>query len=55
MGPRDGTWHLLALPMQGMPEGQLELVLTLKDEVSRKILEVREPFRIATAQAPQDP
>jgi hypothetical protein len=32
--------------------GDLELVLSVKDEVSGKTLEVKEPFTVATAAAP---
>jgi hypothetical protein len=38
--------RLLTVPLAEAPEGENELVLTVRDEVSRQTLEAREPFRV---------
>jgi hypothetical protein len=41
--------RLIAAPLTGVPPGQYELVLRLRDELARRELEVREPFEVAAA------
>jgi hypothetical protein len=44
--------RLMGLPLEGYPPGDYELVLTVRDEVSGREREEREPFRIEDAGAP---
>ncbi len=39
--------RLLQIPLEGVDPGDYELVLTVRDEVSGKVQEVREPFTLA--------
>jgi hypothetical protein len=41
--------RLVAAPLSHVPPGQYELVLRLRDELTRRELEVREPFEVAAA------
>jgi hypothetical protein len=38
--------RLLSVPLAEAPEGENELVLTVRDEVARQTFEAREPFRV---------
>jgi hypothetical protein len=38
--------RLVSIPLSDAPEGESELVLTVRDEVSGRTLEAREPFRV---------
>ena len=38
--------RLVSLPLLDAPEGESELILTVRDEVSGRTLEAREPFRV---------
>ena len=38
--------RLVSIPLSEAPEGESELVLTVRDEVSGRTLEAREPFRV---------
>ena len=38
--------RLVSIPLSEAPEGESELVLTVRDEISGRTLEAREPFRI---------
>jgi VWFA-related protein len=41
--------RLIAAPLSHVPPGQYELVLRLRDELTRREFEVREPFEVAAA------
>jgi hypothetical protein len=50
--------RLISIPLSEAPEGESELVLTVRDEVSGRTLEAREPFRVdppAAAPPPVEP
>jgi len=51
-GPAGEISRLMGLPLEGYPPGAYELVLTVRDEVSGREREQREPFRIELAGAP---
>jgi VWFA-related protein len=51
-GPAGEISRLMGLPLEGYPPGEYELVLTVRDEVSGRQREQREPFRIEAAAAP---
>ena len=38
--------RLVSIPLSEAPEGESELILTVRDEVSGRTLEAREPFRV---------
>ena len=38
--------RLVSIPLSEAPEGESELVLTVRDEISGRTLEAREPFRV---------
>jgi hypothetical protein len=38
--------RLVSIPLSEAPEGESELILTVRDEVSCRTLEAREPFRV---------
>jgi hypothetical protein len=42
----------MGLPLEGYPPGEYELVLRVRDEVSGREREQREPFRIEDAGVP---
>jgi hypothetical protein len=52
-GPSGEVSRLMGLPLEGYPLGEYELVLTIRDEVSGREREDREPFRIEEAGAAQ--
>ena len=45
----------MSLPLSEAPEGESELVLTVRDEVSGRTLEAREPLRVEPPAAPSRP
>jgi VWFA-related protein len=51
-GPAGEISRLMGLPLEGYPPGEYELVLTVRDEVSGREREQREPFRIEAEGAP---
>ncbi len=44
--------RLLQIPLEGAQPGDYELVLTVQDEITGRVLEVMEPFEIARTPAP---
>jgi VWFA-related protein len=50
-GPSGEISRLMGVPLEGYPAGEYELVLTVRDEVSGRQREQREPFRIEAAEA----
>jgi VWFA-related protein len=49
------TVRLVGFPLAGAPTGESELLLTVRDEVSGRTFETREPFRIVAAPSPSQP
>ena len=47
--------RLIALPLAGAPAGESEIQLTVRDEVSGRTFEAREPFRVEPAAAAAAP
>lgn len=51
-GPAGEISRLMGVPLEGYPPGEYQLVLSVRDEVSGREREQREPFRIEAAGAP---
>ena len=47
--------RMLAMGLAGMPAGDYELVLRVRDEVAGKVQEAREPFTLVTGSSPSAP
>jgi hypothetical protein len=46
--------RLVSIPLSEAPEGESELVLTVRDEISARTFEAREPFRVEKAPPPAE-